>query len=104
MSFPAPVSACLGPAQQVFPWVLVPGCLPERLERVALLVVQVPRHLNVHGDQEVTHGAVWAADALAPDPEGAPVGSPGRDPDIDRHRAMIRHPDLRAECSRRIGT
>src|ERR1022692_4631307 len=97
MSSSAPASSGLCPAQQIFPRIGVAGRFPERLQRLARLVAQLLRHLHLHGDQQVAHGAVLAPDALAANPEGPAIRGACRNADVHRHGAMGRYLDLRAE-------
>src|SRR5450631_1595311 len=86
-----------GALQQVIARVLPGGGLPEVLQGLPGRAVHVLGHLNLHGDQEVPVGAVAAAHALTPHPEGTAVRGARRDPDADRGPAMRWHLDLRAQ-------
>src|SRR5215469_10904490 len=83
--------------QQVRPRIGACGRVAERLQRIPRLVVQFVRDLDVHGDEHVAERAVLTPDALAADPEGAAIRRPGRNPQADRHAAVRRYLDLRAE-------
>src|SRR5260370_11987640 len=78
---PATASAGLGLAQQLTPRVVAGGHLPEGLEGLARLAVDVAGHLHVDGDQEIPHPGVPAPDSPAPDPEPASVRRTRPDPD-----------------------
>src|SRR4051812_20854300 len=72
------------------------GCL-ERLDRLAGRRGQLRRDGHLDGDQQVAAGAVLARDALALDPEGAPVGGALGDPQGDGCPREGRNLDLAAE-------
>src|SRR5262249_36479537 len=81
-------------SQQVLARALGSGRVTEGLKRLPGRAVQVLRHLDVHGDQQVPGRLVLAPRPLAARTESAPARRFRGDPDADRYFVQRRDLDL----------
>src|SRR5687768_12917057 len=79
------------------PWILFAAGCAQGLDRGPRLVVELGRHLDVDGDQQVAASASLGCRALAARPERATARRAGGNSDADRRAVERRHRDGGAE-------